>query len=198
LVIHGHRPYNNISTAISVIYVDAKVLVGSVYFLLYEEMCNMKIYQTFAGDAYLLCRDGTTISVLNHPNSDFEFESIVYVLSEYGDNNAKELAKQYEISATEELRNQILAIYDNTWCKIREWEGRRLVTFRITSTDTFNWYRVIVDFLITHIEYKRSVITVESDKRTGVRKVYWDEIPYDVAISPEQETIMANTRKINN
>ena len=151
----------------------------------------MKIYQTFAGDAYLLCRDGSTISVLNHPSSDFEFESVIYVLSEYGDEAAKEVAKQYETNPSDELKQQALTIYDNTWCKVRDWEGRRLVTFRITSTDSFNWYRTIVDFLIAHTEYKRSVVIVETDKRTGVIKTYWDEIPYDVAVSPEQETIMA-------
>ena len=154
----------------------------------------MKLYQTFAGDAYLLCRDGAAIPVLNHPSADFEFESIVYVLSEYGDPSAKDLATQYENNPTELLKSQILNIYDNTWCKIREWEGRRLVTFRITSTDTFNWYRVITDFLIMHTEYARSVITVESDKRTGMRKIYWDEVPYAEAISPTQEIIMATRR----
>ena len=151
----------------------------------------MKIYQTFAGDAYLLCKDGSTILVLNHPSSDFEFESVIYVLSEYGDEAAKEVAMQYEANPSDELKQQALAIYDNTWCKVRDWEGRRLVTFRITSTDSFNWYHTIVDFLIAHTEYKRSVVTVETDKRTGVIKTYWDEIPYDVAVSPEQETIMA-------
>ena len=151
----------------------------------------MKLYQTFAGDAYLLCRDGNTISVLNHPSSDFEFDSVVYVLSEYGDPATKKLAAQYASDPSEELKVRILAIYDNNWCKVRDWEGRRLVTFRITSTDSFNWYRIIVEFLIAHTEYKRSVVTVESDKRTGVRKVYWDEIPYDQAIAPEHETIMA-------
>lgn len=151
----------------------------------------MKLYQTFSGDAYLLCRDGTAIPVLNHPSADFEFESIVYVLSEYGDPRAKDLAAQYENNPTELVKSQILNIYDNTWCKVREWEGRRLVTFRITSTDTFNWYRVITDFLIMHTEYARSVITVESDKRTGMRKIYWDEVPYAAAISPTQEIIMA-------
>lgn len=155
----------------------------------------MKLYTTFGGDAYLLCRDGTIISVLNHPSDTFEFESIVYVLSEYGDDHAKTIAKEYEITPTDDLYKEILSIYDNTWCKIREWEGRRLVTFRITSTDSFNWYRVIVDFLIAHSEYKRSCITVETDKRTGVRKVYWDEMPYGEAVSPEQEIIMATTRK---
>ena len=154
----------------------------------------MKLYQSFIGDAYLLCRDGTVIPVLNHPSANFEFESVVYVLSEYGDDNAKSLAKQYEITPSEELRNKILTVYDNTWCKIREWEGRRLVTFRITSTDSYNWYRAIVDFLLTHIEYQRSVITVETDKRTGVRRVYWDEVPYADAVSPEFKTILATKR----
>ena len=155
----------------------------------------MKIYQSFAGDAYLLCRDGSTISVLNHPSSDFEFESILYIFSAYGDDSMKKLVNQYEVDPSNSIKQCILSIYDNTWCKVREWEGRRLVTFRITSTDAFNWYGIIRDFLITHTEYKRSVITVESDKRTGVRKTYWDEVPYSEAITPEQEVIMATKYK---
>lgn len=151
----------------------------------------MKLYTSFTGDAYLLSRDGTTISVLNHPSSDFEFESILYILSEYGDERAKKLIDKYELSPTYDLRIQILSIYDNTWCKVRDWEGRRLVTFRITSTDSFNWYNVIVEFLINHTEYKRSYVTVEADKRTGVRKTYWDEISYEDAISPTNEIIIA-------
>lgn len=155
----------------------------------------MKLYRSFIGDAYLLCRDGSTISVLNHPSATFEFESVVYVLSEYGDDAAKALATQYLAKPTEALKQRVLTVYDNTWCKVREWEGRSLVTFRITSTDSFNWYSVIVNYLIAHPEYKLSKITVESDKRTGSPKVYWENISYAEAVSPEHETIMA-TRKL--
>lgn len=151
----------------------------------------MKLYQTFVGDAYLLCRDGTTIPVLNHPSADFEFESVVYVLFEYGDDSVKSLAKQFEQHPTDELKQHLLSVYDNTWCKVRDWEGRRLVTFRITSKDSYNWYRAIADFLVNHTEYSHSVVTVESDKRTGSVKVYWDEVPYYQAIAPENEAIFA-------
>lgn len=34
-------------------------------------------------NAYLLGRDGTIIPVLNHPSADFEFDSVLRVLTEY-------------------------------------------------------------------------------------------------------------------
>lgn len=156
----------------------------------------MKTFDSFAGDAYLLCKDGTSIFVLNHPSSDFEFESIIYILSEYGNATDRELAQRYQADPNENLRQLILSIYDNTWCKVREWEGRRLVTFRITSTDSFDWYPVILDFLLEHSEYKRSYITVETDKRTGVIRSYWEDVPYSDAISPEYEKVMATNNNI--
>ena len=156
----------------------------------------MRTYESFAGDALLLCKDGTSISVLNHPSSDFEFDSILYILSEYGNASDKELVNKYNSAPNENLKQLILSIYDNTWCKVREWEGRRLVTFRITSTDSFDWYTVILNFLLDHTEYKRSYITVETDKRTGVQRTYWDELPYIDAISPEYERIMATNNNI--
>ena len=156
----------------------------------------MKTFNSFAGDALLLCKDGSTISVLNHPSADFEFESILYILSEYGNNIDRELVSKYESSPNENLKSIILSIYDNTWCKVREWEGRRLVTFRVTSTDSFDWYPVILDFLLTHSEYKKSNITVETDKRTGVYKTYWEELPYSSAILPEYERVMATKTNI--
>lgn len=154
----------------------------------------MKIYASYMDNAYLLSCDGEIIPVLNHPSESFEFESVIYILSEYGDNLAKKVASEYASSHSEELKQKALSIYDNTWCKVREWEGCSLVTFRITSTDKFNWYNTIVEFLVQNPRYRRAKITVESDKRTGFRKTFWDEVSYEYAISPENETILATTK----
>ena len=156
----------------------------------------MRNFVSFAGDAFLLCRDGSSISVMNHPSSDFEFESILYILSEYGSDIDKELVSEYEATPNDSLKQLILSVYDNNWCKVREWEGRRLITFRITSTDSFDWYPTILDFLLTHSEYKNSYITVETDKRTGTCKTYWEEVQYESAILPEYERIMATRTNI--
>lgn len=156
----------------------------------------MKNFINFAGDAFLLCRDGTSISVLNHPSAYFEFESILRVIEEYGTELDRKIVENYKIDTNENTKQLILSIYDNTWCKVREWEGRRLITFRITSTDSFDWYPVILEFLLEHPEYKNSNITVETDKRTGVRRMYWEELPYSEAISPENEMIIATKQII--
>lgn len=151
----------------------------------------MKIYAAFMDNAYLLGIDGEVISVLNHPSADFEFESIVYVLSEYGNGMDKKLATEYTNHPTDELKAKLVAKYNDRWCKVRVWENGKLVTFRITSTNSYNWYGAIINFLIDHPGFKTSKITVESDKSTGVRKTYWNEISYADAISPEYETILA-------
>lgn len=146
-------------------------------------------------EAYLLSNYGEVIEVLNHPSDTFEFESILEVLSEYGNHRSKCLVEDYYKNPTESIKNKILFIYDNSWCKVRVWEYGRLVTFRITSTNTFNWYKCIVEFLLDNPSFKNSKITVESDKRTGTRRIYWNEITYEQAISPQYETILA-TRTI--
>ena len=152
----------------------------------------MKIYASFMNSAYLLGCDGQVVSVENHPLVDYEFDDIVFVLKEYGDTTARQLACKYENDPSEDLKQQLLEIYDNSWCKVREWENGRLVTFRLTSTNRFNWYPVIVNFLLDNPCYKNSNITVESDKRIGYKRTYWDELPYSDATSPEHETILAN------
>lgn len=142
-------------------------------------------------EAYLLSNRGEVIEVLNHPSDTFEFESILDVLEDSGNSRYSQLVHQYIDTNSKDIKNQILSIYDNTWCKVRVWEYGRLVTFRITSTNTFNWYRCIVEFLLNTPSFKNSKITVESDKRTGRRRIYWDEISYEDAISPQYETILA-------
>lgn len=154
----------------------------------------MNGYGSFINNAYLLGCDGRVIPVENHPLVQYEFDDIVYVLSEYGDNTTKHLALEYDSNPSEELKQALLEIYNNTWCKVREWENGRLVTFRIISTNSFNWYPVILKFLLDNPGYTNSNVTVESDKSTGFRKTFWEELPYTNAISPEYETILATTR----
>lgn len=143
--------------------------------------------------AYLLNRNGDVLRVLNHPNANFEFESILEILCKYGDSFDKALVDNYSQTPSEDLKSTILSIYDNKWCKVREWENCTLVTFRIASTDLYNWYPVIKNYLLDNLSYKHTRITVESDKRTGVRRTFWNEISYQDAVSPEFETILAVT-----
>lgn len=133
-------------------------------------------------NAYLLGRDGTKIPVLNHPSADFEFDSVLRVLTEYMDDDAKELAGQYINNPSEPTKQSILKVYNNFWCKVRSWDNDKLITFRIASSNKFSWHATIVRFLIEHPCYKNFKVTVESDKSTGINKTFWDEIPYGEAL----------------
>lgn len=152
----------------------------------------MKIYCGFMGMAWLLSKDGTAISVEKHPTPKYQFDEIVEVVSTYGSDREKAIALDYYVNPTDELAGAILNIYYNNWCKVRTWGNfNEEVTFRI-NPDGFDWYRVIVDFLIDHPMFKNSVVTVESDKPSGVRKTFWQDIPYADAISDENSEVLAS------
>ena len=152
----------------------------------------MKIYAGFMGKAWLLAKDGSTIEVEKHPTPKYQFDEIVDVVLSYGNNREQAIAQNYLDTEDELLAEQVLDIYYNNWCKVRTWGNfNEEVTFRINS-DSFDWYRVIVDFLIDHPMFKNSVITVESDKASGVRKTYWQDIPYAEAIDDSNATVLAS------
>lgn len=156
----------------------------------------MKIYCNYMGRAWLLSRTGQEIRVLNHPSETFEFESIVDVISKYGSVSEQKAALQYLESPTSELKNNLLSIYNNNWCKIRTWGTfQEEVTFRITSIG-YNWYDAIVDFLLRHTEFKNSEITVESDKSSGIRKTYWERVGYKSAVDSANESILASQLQV--
>lgn len=152
----------------------------------------MKIYCSYMGSAWLLSKDGQEISVLHHPSESFEFESIVDIVAEYGTSNEKFIANQYMKNPNDKLKDKLLSIYAENWCKVRIWGTfNEEVTFRITSVG-FNWYLVIVEFLLNHREFQRSVITVESDKTSGSRRIYWDRIEYRDAIDTANEAVLSS------
>jgi len=127
--------------------------------------------------AWLLDRSGNCIDVYAHPSESFEFDSVVDIVSEYGSNLDKWNCKQYRANPAEELKQAILYTYNQNWCKVRLWWDNKL-TFRITSAD-FNWYKPIIDFLLTCPFVRNTKITVEN--KSG--KIYWDNISYEEAIT---------------
>lgn len=152
----------------------------------------MRIYSSYMNRAWLLGRDGTTIDVLNHPTGDFEFESILYVLTEYGDGHAKELVAAYNAEPNDITKEAVVDYYDDHWCKVRTWGTfSDEITFRITSNG-FNWYSIIIGFLLEHPIYSKSLVTVERYTKGKPRKVFWDKIDYHEATDSKNETILAS------
>ena len=144
------------------------------------------------GMAWLLSRDGEEITVYKHPTPKYQFDEIVEVVATYGSDYQKQAATQYMVEPTDELYDIILNAYYENWCKVRTWGTfNDEVTFRINSND-FDWYRVIVDFLLAHSMFKNAKITVESDKVSGVKRTYWDSISYEDAISDENASVLSS------
>lgn len=144
------------------------------------------------GRAWLLAKDGSTIEVEKHPTPKYQFDEIVDVVLSYGNDREQAIAQNYLDTEDELPAEQVLGIYYNNWCKVRTWGNfNEEVTFRINS-DSFDWYRVIVDFLINHPMFKNSVITVESDKASGISKTYWQDIPYAEAIDDSNAAVLAS------
>lgn len=146
----------------------------------------------YLNQAYLLDIDGNVLPVENHPSIHIEsdFEDICKILESYGSDNARNLVESYKSSGNH--KEDILQYYCQNWCKVRTWGTfYEEVTFRITSKG-LNWYNTILQFLLDHEEYKRSLISVESDRIEGPRKVYWDKLSYDEAVDPKNEEILAS------
>ena len=150
-------------------------------------------FESYMWSAWLLSKYGTEIEVYKHPNENFEFDSIVDIVEQYAGSAGYELASNYKLNPSEVLKAKILDIYNNNWCKVRTWGtfGEEL-TFRITSNN-FNWYNTIVEFLLRHPRSNTS-ITVETSKN-GKYAIYWDKIPYSYAIDPENSRILENYLK---
>jgi len=155
---------------------------------------KLTIRENYFGNAYLLTRNGDEIDVLNHPTENFEFESILYLLENFGTEEDKRLALEYEQNQFDYLKDQILQNYNENYCKVRVWGiFADEVTFRITSTDKFNWYNIIVEFLLKH-RYTNSLITVESNKNENYR-IYWNKVTYDCAVNPINKMILEKKLK---
>ena len=146
--------------------------------------------------AFLLGRDGSTISVNCHPIIPEESDVAITYILYYGDEEHRKLAEAYQNNPTTELYDTLISYYENHWCKVRNWGDLKQtdLSFRITSTDQFNWYRVIEDFLLSRSWGSNTRVTVERVHPT--HKVYWNGITYAEAVDPANETILA-TRLIN-
>ena len=130
------------------------------------------------GNAWLLDREGNWIEVYAHPSEAFEFSSIVELVSKYGSIKDKSNCGEWKLTQSESSKKAILNTYNQNWCKVRYWNDNKL-TFRITSTD-FNWYSVIVDFLIDNPWVSSATITVENTSG----KIYWNDETYSYSIDP--------------
>lgn len=152
----------------------------------------MKIYCSYMGQAWLLSQDGDLVDVLHHPSEKFEFDSIIDVIQQYGDAKIQLVVEDYMDNPTELKHAKLLDYYNNTWCKVRTWGTfQEDITFRITSTG-FNWYPVIVDFLLLHPQFQNSNVTIESDRMNGARKTYINSEQYAAVIDPKNESVFAS------
>lgn len=68
------------------------------------------------------------------------------------------------------------------------------VTFRITSTG-FNWYSIIIEFLIRHPGLNRSLVTVEADSRIKSKHIYWNSMSVEDILNPANEQILSSKFK---
>ena len=142
----------------------------------------------YMGKACLLSIDGTEIEVENHPSVSIsdDFNDICEVIKTHGDDIGKNLVSAYESDGTN--IEDILVYYQVNWCKVRTWGTfQDELTFRIESTDK-NWYRAIIDFLLRHLEFKDSEITVESANK---KIIYWDKVTYEYATDSQNEQILS-------
>jgi hypothetical protein len=138
------------------------------------------------GEAWLLDKMGNCIEVYAHQSEYFEFESIVDLISRYGDESDKNNCEEWKSTKSETAKAAILYSYYQNWCRVRLWKDDKL-TFRIGSTD-FNWYKTIVEFLLTHSYVGYASITVSD--LSG--RIYWDDVSYNYSINLANEKILSS------
>lgn len=138
------------------------------------------------GNAWLLDKSGNCIEVYAHPSESFEFDSIVDIVSEYGSDADKKNCQIWNLTHSETAKSAILNSYNQNWCKVRLWWDNKL-TFKITSTG-FNWYQIIVEFLLNNPRFSSTKITVYN----AYEKTYWDEATYDYSIDPANEEVLSD------
>lgn len=138
------------------------------------------------GEAWLLDKMGNCIEVYAHPSESFEFESIVDLVSRYGAEADKNNCEEWKDTKSETEKEEILYSYNQNWCRVRLWKDNKL-TFRISST-YFNWYKTIVEFLLTHPYVSYANISVSD--LSG--KIYWDDMSYCYCIDSSNEEILSS------
>lgn len=117
------------------------------------------------------------------PSETFEFDSVVKLVQQYGNASQQKLAEQYACTPDDTLKRQLIAVYRDTWCKVRAWGVfQEAVTFRIASV-TYQWYPAITAFLRANPRFRESKITVEPEQ-VREKRAYIDAVPYDVILNP--------------
>ncbi len=140
--------------------------------------------------AWLLSRDGIAIPVYKHPNPKHQFDEILLLSKEYGDEGVKELCSEYESSPSELLYEKIASYYHQNWCKVRAWGiFNEELTFRICPNPN-DWYPVIVGFLLEKPMFKQSLITVETDTQYTAKYTFWNKISYDYAVDKKNAEVL--------
>ncbi len=143
--------------------------------------------------AWLLSREGIAIPVYKHPNPKYQFDEILLLSKEYGDEGVKELCSEYESSHSGLLQEQIVSYYRQNWCKVRAWGiFNEELTFRV-SPDSPEWYPVIVGFLLKRSMFKQSLITVETDTLYTAKYTFWNKISYDYAVDKKNAEFLTNS-----
>lgn len=142
--------------------------------------------------AWLLSREGIAIPVYKHPNPKYQFDEILLLAKEYGDEAVKRICNEYESSPSVSLYDKIVSYYRQNWCKVRAWGiFNEELTFRICP-DPNDWYPVIVGFLLENPMFKKSLITVETDTQYTVKYTFWDKIGYDYAVDKKNAKTLSD------
>lgn len=148
----------------------------------------------YLGSAWLLDRSGVEIPVENHPSSLIGDE-VANLIDQCGSPSEQKIARDYLNTKRDELKEKLNYIYNENWCKVRVWGNfSEEVTFRITSTG-FNWYSIIIEFLIRHPGLNRSLVTVEADSRIKSKHIYWDSMSVEDILNPANEQILSSKFK---
>ena len=143
--------------------------------------------------AWLLSREGIAIPVYKHPNPKYQFDEILLLSKEYGDEGVKELCSEYERSPSGSLHDKIVSYYFQNWCKVRAWGTfNEELTFRVCP-DPNEWYPVIVGFLLENPMFKKSLITVETDTLYTAKYTFWNKISYDYAVDKKNAEFLTNS-----
>lgn len=104
----------------------------------------------------------------------------------------------YDTNRCSTLSNHIKTYLNNNYLRCRyggeynSSSGNRELYFRISSTDAYNWYDIIMNFIF-QFSRKIDTVTVETDiNTTGKQKVYWNHLPIEDVLDTSKSTVLEN------